>query len=206
MFFSEYRLKRALSVCDRMADTWSQRSCYGGVFMENLFAAAPDKRDVSATDLHYPCDAIDAKYGGECYLIQTWRMWEMGLTTERLFEECRKAGRFQTECNQSIGRDLSVDVRAVGPRPAAEKCERAQGDATRACVRGVVYALIDTTWDGRYALPFCGALQAEADARYCFQLGVGYLAQTFAKSPDEIRRDCTTHLARPDPCLEAARR
>src|SRR5262249_54507669 len=101
-----------------------------------LFAAAPDKRDVSATDLHYPCDAIDAKYGGECYLIQTWRMWEMGLTTERLFEECRKAGQFQTECNQSIGRDLSVDVRAVGPRPARGEGEAGPGGSHGGLRRG----------------------------------------------------------------------
>jgi hemoglobin len=206
MFFSDYRLKTALGICDRLPDGWSQRSCYGGVFMENLFAAVPDKRDVNPSDFHYPCDAVEPKYRGECYLIQTWRMWEMGLTTEQLFEQCRTVVGFQTECAQSIGRDLSIDVRSGGPRPAAQKCESGQGDASRACIRGVVYALIDTTWDGRYALPFCGALRAEDDVRYCFDLGVRYLSQTFAKPAEEIRSECLTHLARPDGCLDAARR
>lgn len=203
MFFSDYRLRAALEICDALADDWSQRSCYGGVFMENVFSATPEKRNVSATDFHYPCNQLDAKYRAECYIIQTWRMSEMGLGTERLFEECRKAGAHRLQCAQSIGRDLSNDARTRTPRAAAEKCELGQRDEAQACIRGAVYALIDNTWDGRYALPFCGSLRAEADARDCFKISASYLRRTFEKSKDEIRIECASRLARAEACLEA---
>ena len=186
MFFAVYQLKEALSVCDLLADEWNQRSCYGGVFMENLFSATPEKRDVSPTDYHYPCNRMDQKYRGECYLMQTWRMSEMGLSTSALFDECTKADAHQIPCTQSIGRDLSNDVRLKEPRLTAEQCETVQGEHRQACVRGVIYALIDNTWDGRYALPFCASFQSRQDIGSCFALSKDYLQVTFAKSAAEI--------------------
>jgi len=174
MYFTENQLDKSLQACDTLPDDWSRSSCYGGVFMENVFSTAPEKRDVSASDYHYPCSRVDAKYRGECYLMQTWRMEEMGLGTEQLFDECSRAGAFATQCAQSIGRDLSNMARGDNSRAVAEKCGQAQGEARHACIRGVVYALIDNTWDGKYALPFCAALSGE-DMRYCEQASAEYL-------------------------------
>ncbi|HEY2987529.1 MAG TPA: hypothetical protein VGL11_07370 [Candidatus Binatia bacterium] len=177
MYFTENQLDKSLQGCDSLPDGWSRESCYGGVFMENVFSSNPEIRNVSATDYHHPCNQIDAKYRGACYLMQTWRMEEMGLTTERLFEECAKAGPFATQCALSIGRDLSNIARGGANRPAAEKCERGQGESRRACIRGVVYALIDNTWDNSYAAPFCSALRDE-DVTYC-NLESSYYLKTF---------------------------
>ena len=174
MYFTQNQLDKSLQTCDTLPEDWSRDSCYGGVFMENVASSTPDKRDVSPTDYHYPCDRVDARYRGACYLMQTWRMEEMGLTTERLFDECAKAGPFETQCAQSIGRDLSNAARGGDSRMAAEKCGRAQGEGRRACIRGVIYALIDNTWDSSYALPFCAALHEE-DIAYCNQIGRDYL-------------------------------
>jgi len=174
MYFTENQIDKSLEACDSLPDDWSRDSCYGGVFMENLFSSNPDKRHISPTDYHFPCNEVAPKYRGACYLIQTWRMEEMGLKTERLFEECRKAGPFETQCAQSIGRDLSNLARGGNSRPAAESCERVQGEPRRACIRGVVFALIDNTWDNRYVLPFCSALREE-DSAYCNQESGNYL-------------------------------
>jgi hypothetical protein len=174
MYFTENQIDKSLPGCDALADTWSREGCYGGVFMENVFSSSPEKRDVSASDYHYPCNRVDTKYRGACYLMQTWRMEEMGLTTERLFDECRKAGPHETECAQSIGRDLSNLARGGDVRPAAEKCQRAEGEPRRACIRGVVFALIDNTWDNSYAAPFCSTLRDEDNA-YCQQESSNYL-------------------------------
>jgi hypothetical protein len=179
MYFTENQLGSSLKGCDALPDDWSRDSCYGGVFMENLFSANPDKRDVSAADYHYPCSNVDARYRGACYLMQTWRMEEMGLATDRLFNECRNAGPFETPCVQSIGRDLSNLARSGDNRLAAEKCGRAEGETRRACIRGVVYALIDNTWDNRYAAPFCSAL-GEEDNAYCNEASREYL-KTFVE-------------------------
>jgi hypothetical protein len=206
MFFSRYQLKPALEACDGLPDGWSQRSCYGGVFMENVFNSTPEKRDLSATDYHYPCNAVAPKYRSECYVMQTSRMVEMGLSIPRLFEECEAAGDYRGSCVLSIGRDLSNDVRTGKIRSVAQKCEIVVEDPRFACMRGVLFALIDNTWDGRYALPFCAAFSAETDQRICFKESVHYLKTVFDKSVQEISVDCARHLKQTARCGELTAR
>jgi hypothetical protein len=204
MFFSAYDLDRSLEACDALADEWSRNSCYGGVFMENVFNATNEKKNFSATDYHYPCNRMDAKYRRECYVMQTSRMIEMGLSTARLFEECDRAGEYRVPCALSVGRDLSNDARTAQTQSAAQKCELGTGQNRIACVRGAVYALIDNTWDGRYALPFCSALREPADQENCFKDSVDYLRTVFEKSADDIARDCSLHAADSRRCTELA--
>ena len=202
MFFSRYKLAPSLEACDALSEEWSRRSCYGGVFMENVFNSTPELRDLSATDYHYPCNRIDAKYRDECYLMQTSRMTEMGLSLSGLFEECQKSGEYDVPCTISIGRDLSNDVRMGQTRPTANKCESATGERRLACMRGVIYALIDNTWDGRYVLPFCVAFGEESDQQACIKESIGYLRTTFQRSTEEITQDCSQYLGQPKRCLD----
>jgi uncharacterized protein YgiB involved in biofilm formation len=202
LFFSRYQLAASLEICDVLAEDWSRRSCYGGVFMENVFNSTPELRDVSATDYHYPCNKIDSRYRSECYLMQTSRMAEMGLTERQLFDECQKAGEYSSVCTLSVGRDLSNEVRTGRERSTAEKCEIVTGERRLACMRGVVFALIDNTWDGRYALPFCTTFSAAGDQRTCLQESFHYMQTTIEKSADEIRKDCSQNLKLPVSCSE----
>jgi hypothetical protein len=133
-------------------------------------------------------------------------MVEMGLSTEELFRECANAGAFATECSLSVGRDLSNHVRVGETASVARGCELALGDKRDACVRGVVYALIDNTWDGRYALPFCAALGQENDQNRCLQESFRYLKGTFDKTADEMSKDCGRLPAISRLCLELAER
>jgi hypothetical protein len=204
MFFSRYKLAPSLEACDALAEEWGRHSCYGGVFMENVFNSTPELRDVSPTDYHYPCNRIDTKYRGECYVMQTSRMTEMGLSISRLFEECQKSGEYELPCTVSIGRDLSNDVRMGQTRATAQKCESVTAERRLACLRGVIYALIDNTWDGRYALPFCVAFGEESDRQSCIKESLGYLRTTFQKSSEEITDDCSQYLGQPNRCTELA--
>ena len=206
LFFSRYQLHPSLEACDALADDWSRSSCYGGVFMENVFNATPETRDLSATDYHYPCNKVDDRYRGECYNMQTSRMTEMGLSIEKIIEECERAGDFRQPCFVSIGRDLSNEVRVGHLRAAAQKCELVQGQSRISCMHGVVYALIDNTWDGRYALPFCASFAAEPDQATCMRESADYLTGTFDKSPAEIAGECARHLRSVDRCLEITSR
>ena len=206
LFFSRYQLVQSLGVCDVLPESWSQSSCYGGVFMENVFNATPETRDLSPSDYHYPCNKLDAKYRSECYVMQTSRMTEMGLSTDQVFQECGKAGDFRDFCATSIGRDLSNEARLGNTRATAQKCELASGSDRLACTRGVVYALIDNTWDGRYALPFCATFRQEKDQETCFRLSAQYLQSTFEKSPADIAKDCASQLSQPSRCVESVAR
>ena len=204
MFFSGYELKPSLEVCDALPDDWSQHSCYGGVFMENVSNATNEKKNFLATDYHYPCNQLNDKYRAECYMMQTSRMTEMGLSTERLLAECAKAADYRIQCVQSIGRDLSNAARLGQPRAVATECELAQGDNRLACVRGVIYALIDNTWDGRYALPFCAAMGSDSDSETCFKESIQYLRSVFEKSADDILKDCKGYAVNSRRCVELA--
>lgn len=205
MFFAKYRLAAGLEACDALTDEWSRRSCYGGVFMENVFAADPSQRDVNG-DYHYPCNSVAQRYRAECYLIQTWRMSELGLSTAKLFEECGRAGEFQLICAQSIGRDLSNDARTKDPRVAADQCRLGEGDRRLACIRGAVYALIDNSWDGRFALPFCGAFGESLDANVCFRLALDYLRTVLDKTTSEVVAECRMYAASSPRCAALAER
>ena len=122
---------------------------------------------------------------------------EMGLSTEQMLQECAKAGAYRVPCTQSIGRDLSNEARMGQPRGVAQKCELAQDDNRLACMRGAVYALVDNTWDGRYAMPFCAAFGSNSDSEDCFKLSIQYLRTVFEKPIEDIARDCSRHANSP---------
>lgn len=206
LFFTRYQLVPSLEACDALPNDWSQSSCYGGVFMENVTNATPELRDLSATDYHYPCNKVAPKYRSDCYVMQTSRMSEMGLSTERIFQECDKSGEYRFQCALSAGRDLSNYVRLGQIQPTAQKCQAAAADSKRACIHGVVYALIDNTWDGRYAMPFCAALADGGDQSDCYSESIAYLKGTFEKSAADIVKDCRQHANPSERCIELASR
>ena len=204
MFFSRYKLAPSLEACDALTEEWSRQSCYGGVFMENVSSSTPELRDLSPTDYHYPCNRIDPKYRTECYVMQTSRMTEMGLSVSRVFEECQKSGEYDLPCTLSIGRDLSNDVRMGQTRPTAQRCESVGGARRLACMRGVIYALIDNTWDGRYAFPFCATFKSDHDRDVCLSEGIEYMKSLFEKSTADVLKDCKSYAVDLRRCAQLA--
>jgi hypothetical protein len=205
MYYTGYSLKPSLTVCDALSEDWDRRSCWGGVFMENIVGADSSLRDLSPTDYQYPCDSVDPKYGNECYMIQTSRMTEMGLGTPEILKECQKAGQWRPICIQSMGRDLSNMVFSDSPRAAAALCELGEGEDRASCTRGIVYTLVDNTWDARFAMPFCTAYANEVDVETCFEIVASYMALNFSTSTDAIIAQCMRFVPTSTACVEAAR-
>jgi hypothetical protein len=191
LFFTSYDLTASLELCDVSGDPWSQESCFGGVFMENIVAADRTLRDLSDTDYHYPCSTVGERYRNQCYLMQTSRMTEMGLGPSRIMEECRNAGSHTHTCQQSLGRDLSNNVRGGRARSVSMTCELGVDTEERnACTRGVVMALVDNSWDGRYALPYCPTYAAAEDVSYCFATTTSYLRTIYGKTVEQLESEC----------------
>lgn len=118
--------------------------------------------------------------------------------------ECRRAGDYALSCIQSIGRDLSNDVRIKDPRLTAEKCELGQNEQERqSCTRGVIYALMDNTWDGQYAFPFCQTFINESDRAYCAAASTRYLSATYDKTKEVILNDCVSRTQNQTACENA---
>ncbi len=205
MYFSGYDLRSSLTVCEATGGSWHASACFGGVFMENIVAAERDKRDVSPTDYQYPCNSLDTKYRADCYLLQTSRMREMGLTAAQILVECGKAGAHRNICIQSLGRDLSDEVRVGGGKSVASTCGLAKGDDRTACIRGVVFSLVDNRWDAHLAFPHCTDYADALDARYCFETTASYLKWSYSKTADEILAQCRQYVPGNEVCLTASR-
>lgn len=230
VFFLDYDLIKGLSWCDALpGGLWSQRSCWGGAFMENITAAEKSKRFLSKTDSHFPCSVIDEKYKDECYMMQTSRMLEMGLGDVGIADECEKAGPYRLTCMQSFGRDKSNDARVGKYAEVAGLCSSLELETDKeACIRGVSYALIDNTWDGKYAFPFCEALaplearpadsgtadatgvlpltgiEKNGETRYCYGVSINYLISSILVKKTDILAGCTRFVPVSDICREIA--
>ena len=117
-----YNLFKSLSWCDNLKGGWNQSSCWGGAFMENITASDKSKRFLSKTDYHFPCSVVEEKYKNDCYVMQTSRMFEMGLSVNQVIEECKKDSGQRLRCMQSLGRDKSNDARAGDPAEVSKIC------------------------------------------------------------------------------------
>ena len=79
MAWTAYEIEDALQLCDLLSDESSQRSCYTGIFMENVvsgLSAEVGQRSayVDRNDPHYPCNILDERYVDDCYWYQTSQM------------------------------------------------------------------------------------------------------------------------------------
>jgi hypothetical protein len=202
LFFLSYNISTALAACDTLPENWDRQSCYGGLFMENIVAADKSKRYLNS-DPHFPCNALDAKYGYACYQMQTSRMLELGLSYPQIAAECAKAGNFTEPCFVSMGRDASNIAREDASR-AVPICTVLQNQADRqACIRGLIAALNDNTWDGRYSFPLCATLPDDMDRGYCYDYAVYYLLTILRISAQAVKESCLTHGGGVAGCLAA---
>jgi hypothetical protein len=223
LYYELYELFEALKLCDLTGggkdvippagDEWARSSCRGGVFMENIVAAEKEKRVLSPTDVHYPCDApadqMDPRYINDCYAMQTSRMTEMGLTSDQIMVECTKTGpnhdaTYEDSCTQSMGRDLSDTVRGGDPKKVSSTCEKGQGTQNQWCTRGVLFALIDNTWDGKWAYGFCATYATSENVDFCYSTADDYLMGTYSKKYTDLVADCGKYANNNAACLAAA--
>lgn len=203
VFYFDYALKRALSACDNLFTAWDQASCWGGAFMENVHSATPEKRYLDRADYHFPCSVLDEKYKADCYVMQTTRMAEMGLSRVQIVNECQKAGLYRLHCLQSLGRDSSNDVRLGDVKSIVGLCEGiGDDDGTYACIKGTAYALSDNTWDGRYVFPFCALFTETARQRFCYQLSSNYLRTMLLATREKVKDSCSVFVKNDPLCLE----
>jgi hypothetical protein len=204
MFSLKYDLRLALQTCDLLQTEYQRSSCYGGVVMENITAFDKDKRDIKTDDPLYPCDALESKYQQQCYMMQTSIMSELGMTTQQIIDTCRQAtpGQNVYPCFVSLGRDLSNYVRTGDTQRVVQACEVDSGIEQRACFEGVLYALVDNTWDGKYAYEFCDALGEDVNKESCYKITNGYFNWGFNKTKDQILEQCDKYSKHVEMCKQ----
>ncbi len=195
MFFLDYNLTESLKLCDLLPSSWDQSSCYGGAFMENIFASNKTKRWLT-NDPHFPCNAIDDKYRQDCYIMQTSRMFELGLLPEQIGKECEKAGDYRYQCIQSLGRDVSNDAR-LNPNNAPVCTKLSTSRDKEFCIAGLVYSLTDNSWDGKYAFPYCDTLPDDLK-EYCYKTAISYLINSIYITKQVVTSSCENYSSYPE--------
>lgn len=181
MAWTGYELPDALQNCDKLPS--QQSSCYTGVFMENIVgglaeeATEQQKQELGghftkylSDDPQYPCNAVDEKYKGSCYFMQTSR-------TIKLFDgdfakvaaACQGApAAHQFNCFSSMGRDIGSVHRTDDSKAIAMCGYATAGEMRIGCLNGAVQ---DSFWDPSgqdVALAFCAKLSEEPQKKNCY--------------------------------------
>ena len=165
MAWYDYGLYDALAACDLIQQKYHRKSCYSGVFMENIVGSihsgAGEEGGYHHTqylndDPHYPCNAVEDKYMFECYWLQTDQMRRLLGDFGAVGEACAEAPEpFRFPCFHSMGRTVSGHL-SLHPVKSYEVCMAvAHVPGRNWCLKGV---LNNSLWDPSQAdgaIAFC---------------------------------------------------
>lgn len=174
MAYEDYDLPVALSDCRTLRSSFEQRSCFGGVFMENIIAGQGNaaieghSTDWVSDDPHFPCNGIENVTSAveDCYMMQTsWMLKLYKYNFAEVAEECMRADpAYISICYQSYGRD-SAGHYLRDPEKIIKSCSYVpnEKDYYKRCVLGGVYVILDFWGPGlkNQADKFCDLLEGE---------------------------------------------
>lgn len=224
-------LPRSLAGCDLLGEEWDRRSCYGGVFMENIVnvtmpkhpahdleahrasempgmdqEAAPVYKAIDPADPLYPCSTVADKYQVACYEMQTSVM--LHLNHGNIADAARTCdtapARMRYVCYQSLGRDIS-SYALQDHRRSIELCSLGTPKYQPWCYFGLVKNFIDLNARAADGLSFCRELTGEDSKLKCYE-AVGEQIGTLRNKAEQRRELCApAEPAYLDACLFGAR-
>ena len=204
MAWTAYEIKDALQLCDLMSNESSQRSCYTGIFMENVVSGLSGEVGQSSAyvdhnDPHYPCNILDERYVDDCYWYQTSQMLIVfNRDLELVAQACQEAPPVaRRSCFGSYGRDLS-GIHGRSPLTIAHYCGLAPSVQYRgACIDGAARTLFWEETQQDAGLVLCAAVEDPLLSESCYESIVGQahmvvtdLEPFCAKVPDRWRDWC----------------
>ena len=172
MAWTSYELFDALDLCDNLAKDRDQRACYSGVFMENVVGGLSGNMghftNYVSEDAHYPCNALDDRYVGPCYLFHSTRMLTLfEYDYGKVSGECSVVPEFAVDdCFDSFGRDIAA-ITLGDPGGAIEMCGSHVPDLRNRifCLQGTLQARFWETSKADEALSLCGMLKDDLEER-----------------------------------------
>lgn len=196
--YEDYNLPKAIETCNKLRTVYDRRSCYGGLFMENVVtglgvgAIPGHETDWVSEDAQFPCNGIDNEYilQYECYQMQTsWMLHLNSYDFEKVAEECLKVPENMIPvCFKSYGRDAAGHT-LRNPIRMKELCDKIpkEKDYYSQCITGGVNVIIDF-WGPALkdqATGFCKVLDSFGK-RICYVTLAGRLGDVF--NNDEERK------------------
>ena len=202
MAYDDYALPAALNDCRLLADEWSQSSCYGGVFMENIVSAqgfgaiaGHDTKWVNRDDPHFPCNQLgnDPSAQFQCYQMQTsWMLTLFQYDFAKVANEClNSTSSMISVCYRSYGRDAAGNT-LRDPERIIELCDKVPKNENylEECVGGALNVIVDF-WGalvGDHATDLC-KLTEDRSKPGCYQTLTGRLNNVF-QNPADRKKIC----------------
>ena len=176
MAWTAYEIEDALKLCDRLTGEPNQRSCYTGVFMENVVSGLSGEVGqrsayVDRDDPHYPCNSLAERYVDDCYWYQTSQMLRvLGHDLTLVAEACQEAPTAaRRACFGSYGRDIS-GIHGKSPHRVVQYCQLAPTSLYRSdCIDGAARTLFWDETQQSEGLALCATVQDPLVAESCYE-------------------------------------
>ncbi|PWU23868.1 MAG: hypothetical protein C5B48_07885 [Candidatus Rokuibacteriota bacterium] len=161
MITTGYNLPLALKVCDRLGSNADNRSCNGGVFMENLSTTfGVLSHYLRKDDPIYPCDAVARSDKFECYeLVTSHVIRALDGDWKKTAETCADIRNgWSVTCFWSFGRDADSQAHynAAGVQRLCALAAPYHGDAM--CLMGASMTTVKNFESGRQAASLCNTI------------------------------------------------
>jgi mono/diheme cytochrome c family protein len=189
MIYTGYDLPLSLATCDRLATDWDQRSCTGGVFMENIQSSYGAKsRWLKPKDLIYPCNHVAERHKYYCYDLVPGRVLPVfGHDFRQAIKWCRRSEPgWAATCFQGLGREASGFTR-LDPVRILAICKQADAMA-RECVIGASRDMTYTDVSARRAKVLCRTAP-QSTRVYCWE-GIGSVLGSMHNLTAERKAAC----------------
>jgi hypothetical protein len=222
---------RALTDCDFLPDEWSRRSCYAGVFMENIVNVQMASKEASGlnshegmhmegmsggaeshfkaldkNDLLYPCSIMAERYLYSCYEMQTAAiLWQNGGNIAGTAKTCESApSAMRYVCYQSLGRDISAFALADRAK-AISLCDLGTAKYRPWCYFGLAKSFVNRNARPDEGIALCHDITAPDGKLKCYE-AVGEMIATLRNDNDQRQALCKgSDAAYLDACLFGAR-
>jgi hypothetical protein len=151
----------------------------------------PAFRAIDSTNPQYPCSIFAARYGAECYRIQTALMLYLDRgNLAQTAHECDQAPtQFRHQCYESLGRDISSYAN-YETGAAIRLCTVGTMALRRYCYTGAAESFVDNEAKADAGFAVCAAIPVAGDKPTCFER-IGQLVLSLAPTPAGRELMCT---------------
>ncbi len=189
--YLDYDMPATITQCRALKDSFSQSSCFGGMFMENILtgqglgASEKDHQTswINVNDPFYPCNKIDQSNDVQyqCWQMQTsWMLTISNYNFDVVSKECLKAPKDMIPvCYQSFGRDIGGHT-LRDPQKIMNLCAKTPEEYYDKCIIGALNVIIDFWGPGLkdQAAQLC-SLTEEPHKKVCNNALIGRISGLF---------------------------
>jgi hypothetical protein len=152
---------KAMPFCEAISPEWERKSCYSGVFMQNIVVDGEAHKSVNLKpeDPVYPCNVVREDQKESCYLMVTsYILKTVMYDYAKAFSICDSVEpNYLSSCYKSMGRDISAAA-FLAPERVIALCELGNAPNRSDCYNGAVSNAIYNDHNTIMADALCRAL------------------------------------------------